>query len=373
MKLSALLLLTASLTFISGSGRCEETTLLFQGAAYPLKITVSPETPVGAVIYETPLSRAPLADYDTVLVEGMMPDPRIKLQVRMKNGSVFKTYERSVIHRFPNGRFWVKYKLGALTREPLKITVLNNGVGKKHILTIYGAEIFSEAAEKESASLEITPDYQPGPELSALKELSFPMVRRAVWKAAAPKKPYAQHTPKLFTLHHTEGHSPADYEAALQEMRFLQDYHQNGKGWIDIAYHFLVSPQGDIFEGRPIGVVGAHVANKNANNTGISVMGNYFNQEPGRKVLDAVAEIGRYMKATYKIGAGNFYAHRDIGSSDCPGDNLYAKMPELKNLIFKSSVPGPVRDVYVSASFGEFSGEAVPSLTQLLGYGVGGQ
>ena len=370
MKSPIFLLLSLPLVFLPGAAHSEESDLLFQGARYPIEIAVSPETPVGAVIYETPLAEVRSGDYDTVLIEGLMPDPGVMLQVQLQNGAASKTYDKPVLHRFPNGRFWAKYKVAAFTREPLKITVLNAGVSQKHTLSLYNAEVFSAAAERENQSAGLPADHQPGPELALPKSLPFPITRRAAWKAAPPKKSYTEHTPALFTLHHTAAHSPADRAAAVEEMQFIQDYHQNGKGWIDIAYHFLISPQGDIFEGRPIGVVGAHVANRNANNVGISIMGNYHppaDQRPTQKVLNAIATIGRYLKTTYKIDKSNFFAHREIGSTDCPGDNLYAKMPGLKTQIFRSAVLEPAVAVRADASFDGTPAGEFPALNQLIG------
>src|SRR5687768_3501798 len=53
-------------------------------------------------------------------------------------------------------------------------------------------------------------------------------------------------------IHHTAG--PGDfttnYETAKSKVRGVQNLHMDGNGWCDIAYHFMVSNGGHIFEGR---------------------------------------------------------------------------------------------------------------------------
>jgi len=371
MKPLKLTLLTLFLALSSSAARSEENSLVFKDAAFPITVPVSLDTASGAVIYETRFSEAPAIDYDTVLIEGEMPDPGVHVQIRIKNGAAVKTYSGDVLHRFPNGRFWVKYRIAPLTREPLKIVLLNAGARSAHALTIYDAETFRASLMKENQPAPSMDNYVPDPGFYLPNNAPFAVVRRETWKAAPPKEPYTQHSPKMFTLHHTQAHFPKNYDEAVQEMQFIQDYHQNGRGWIDIGYHFLISPQGDIFEGRPVNVVGAHVKNMNTGNVGISIMGNYHppvSQVPTEVTIHSFIELGKYLKTTYDISISSFYAHRDIGQTDCPGDVLYARMPEFKSLIFQADPPPAAAPMLVPPSNDTSVPERFTSLNQLLEY-----
>ena len=46
----------------------------------------------------------------------------------------------------------------------------------------------------------------------------------------------------------------------------------------------------------------------------------------------------KYIKDKYAIPQNEFYAHRDLSATDCPGDVLYAKIPEIKNAIFLNDI-----------------------------------
>ena len=316
------------------------------GPSYPLTVTVESGHKVGAVIYETPYSIPPSENYDTVLIQGTMPDPamRIELVVRPKPSvSTAAVFKQPAFRRFPNGRFWARYTV-PLTRQPLKLRVVNLGAHIGSRLSIYEAELFVARSVKETRAPGDAVTYVPDPALSLPETAPFKLVRRAAWQALPPTVPYVRHAPFYFTLHHTQGDYPLTYQASVSEVLFVQDYHQNGKRWIDIGYHFVIDPAGNIFEGRPILAEGAHVLSHNPGNIGISILGNYHppsTDEVTRTSLDSFVSVGSYLKDTYAVNVSSFYAHRDIGNTDCPGDNLYARKPELSALIF-GPLPQPV-------------------------------
>ncbi|OGR69370.1 MAG: hypothetical protein A2081_05670 [Elusimicrobia bacterium GWC2_61_19] len=318
------------------------------GLPYPLEMSVAFGQKDGAVIYETPFSKKPAEDYDTVLVQGDMPDPAMQVNLTIKARNFFSAgadFKQTAFRRFPNGRFWAKYTV-PLTRQPLKLRVLNTGARTGSRLAIYEAEIFVARAIKEAPAPQGPLPLVTEPAISVPETAPFKLVRRSGWQAQPPTQLYTWHEPYFFTLHHTQGNYPRTYEAAVSEVQFVQDYHQHAKGWIDIGYHFLVDPAGNIFEGRPILAEGAHVVKHNPGNIGISILGNYHppvsNQFTPAAEASFVA-VGRYLKDTYAVNVSSFYAHRDIGNTDCPGDDLYAKKTGLSALIFTpQDLPVPV-------------------------------
>ncbi|OGR96787.1 MAG: hypothetical protein A2016_11300 [Elusimicrobia bacterium GWF2_62_30] len=336
-----------------------------------MQITLQGSQKAGAVLFESRFSETPGATYDTVLLEGEMPDAAIRLDVVLRSGfflAADKRYQPETLRRFPNGRFWARYRLGPLTRQPLKLSVVNLGVEKDSTLTIYGTELLKADSMRETREVQAsTFTYVPDPALSLPENAPFRLVRRAAWSAAAPKEPFTPHQPVYFTLHHTQAHYPLTYDRSVLEMQFIQDFHQNGRGWIDIGYHFLVDPFGNIFEGRPINVVGAHTKYRNTGNIGISIMGNFhppvsnvFTPETQSSFLAA----GTYLKDTYTVNKSSFYAHRDLQATDCPGDDLYAKMETLRGLLFDNqAVPVDLVPARV-----ELNAEQSKSLRQLMNF-----
>lgn len=100
-------------------------------------------------------------------------------------------------------------------------------------------------------------------------------------------------------------------------MRAMQRFHQQGRGWKDIGYHRVIFPSGHVYEGRPIGVQGAHCLNAN-HRTGYSFAGNFEVQEPTKQALDS-------FRLQLKIDEiDGFVGHFQVpgNSTACPGKNL---------------------------------------------------
>jgi hypothetical protein len=314
--------------------------VIFKDLPYPIEASFTGAQKIGAISLETPYSQTPAAAYDTILVQGLMTDPGARVDFSVKARSLFARpaeVKQTAFRRYPNGRFWAKYQV-ELNSQPLKMRVVNVGAPEGASVSVFETELLVEEAARETPVAVSTVPYVPDPAWFAPDTTPFKIVRRSAWGALPPNEPYSTHTPVAFTLHHTQGNYPQTFESARNEVQFIQDYHQNAKKWIDIGYHFVIDPLGNIFEGRPIGVMGAHVVRRNPGNVGISIIGNYHppvNNPVTSTSLDSFVSIGNYLRETYSVHVSSFYAHREIGNSDCPGDGLYAKKPELKDLIFK--------------------------------------
>lgn len=166
------------------------------------------------------------------------------------------------------------------------------------------------------------------------------IIARAEWLARPPKE-----TPTKITtptselwLHHAAGAVlPGDdsvSSADLTRIRSIQNYHMDVRGWNDIAYSFLVDPDGWVFEGRGAGVAGAHTQNHNSISHGICVMGNYKTQAVGPDLVDRLAELVRYGHEQGWWPAVLSGGHKDASgaSTSCPGKNLYPLIGKINTL-----------------------------------------
>ena len=185
---------------------------------------------------------------------------------------------------------------------------------------------------------------------------------------------------QALTVHHTAGsNDPAqDYAATV---RAIYSYHVKTRGWSDIGYQYLVGGDGIVYEGRWAGhtstsclydggdgsdfahktgtdnvVTGAHVANWNTGNVGIALMGCYEpgsttctgdTQPPAASVDALESELARLATRHGLDPEGTVHyvspssgatkdvktisGHRDWGSTECPGGNLYAQLPAVRS------------------------------------------
>ena len=288
------------------------------------------------VVFDSGSSALPPGDWDTLLIQGMLPDPSIRFMA-MRPGAATVWVELQV-KRFPNGRFWAKgrFQKGA---GVLRLRAVADSIKSDHEVTIYAAEVFADGPDASTPStIPSRGPMDPG-------AISPPVHGRAQWHALPPTNPLSPDPlPWRITLHHTDGRYTANLAESLDETRFIQDFHQNGRKWSDIAYHFVVDRSGNIIEGRPLETLGAHTLNNNEGNVGIVLLGTYHapkNDQTTAAQLAAVGALGRFLVKRFGIDPSSLKGHRDYKQTDCPGDLAYPKLTELRRAFATNPAPPP--------------------------------
>jgi N-acetylmuramoyl-L-alanine amidase len=187
-----------------------------------------------------------------------------------------------------------------------------------------------------------------------------PIVPRAQWggDAVTPRADPAYGDVQVAFVHHTV--SANDYAAADSPgiVLSMAKYHRDVNGWNDLGYNFVVDKYGQVFEGRAGGidqaVIGAQAQGYNAHSTGIANIGTFTDAGQTDAALNAMArliawklplhgapvagqvvvtsaggETNRYRSGT-PVTLQRIPGHRDGDSTSCPGDMLYAQLPDLR-------------------------------------------
>ncbi|HEX4564777.1 MAG TPA: peptidoglycan recognition family protein [Solirubrobacteraceae bacterium] len=201
-----------------------------------------------------------------------------------------------------------------------------------------------------------------------------PIIARRAWARgrARPRVTPAYGSVQLAFVHHTEnpnGYAPGEVPAML---RAIFAFHKYVNGWNDIGYNFAIDAFGRIFEARAGGidepVIGAHAGGYNYASTGIAVLGSFQSAPISRAAHASLARLLAWKlslhgvaargHATVKVNpAGSVWSkypanarvplpsiagHRDADSTDCPGDALYAQLPDLRGAV-RALAPRPTR------------------------------
>jgi hypothetical protein len=189
-----------------------------------------------------------------------------------------------------------------------------------------------------------------------------PIVTRAEWGAnEALRKPgqtYDSSVVKLI-VHHTGTPNSVTNYAGL--CRGILANETSGE-YIDIAYNWLIDPNGRIYEGRwarnyPPGaphtgeslganVRGAHAIYHNAHTIGVALMGTYDAIDPPPAMVNALVTLLTWKCARWGInplGRGlytasngavadlfNICGHRDTSATDCPGQRVEPMLPAIR-------------------------------------------
>ena len=169
---------------------------------------------------------------------------------------------------------------------------------------------------------------------------------RAGWGAAPPKNPPNPiYGPKgMVVIHHTVTAYPDSPAIAQANLRTIQGWHQNGNGWNDIGYNWIVGC-GDSYEGRGWGVTGAQAEGYNSQSHGIAVLMDGSVQEPHMQDLQAVADTIRAGIASGWVDGSSWSikCHGDLNSTACPG-SLRAYVGTITDMVNKGGGMTPTEE-----------------------------
>jgi hypothetical protein len=147
------------------------------------------------------------------------------------------------------------------------------------------------------------------------------------------------------TIHHTAV-VLAENSNAPARLRQHQHYHQDSQGWIDIAYHFSVDRNGNIYQLRDPNLVGDTATSYDPTGHFLVVCeGNFDEEEVTEKQLNGAALVFAWAAQQYGIPVDTLKGHRDeSGDTSCPGASLYAHVTsgDLKSRGDEILAAGPV-------------------------------
>jgi hypothetical protein len=179
-------------------------------------------------------------------------------------------------------------------------------------------------ATEQAESLEDTGGDEPPPaRLIGQAEVHA----RADWGARSASCSSALGAATRMAIHHTETPTNDSLSPAAR-LRQIQSYHMDVKGWCDIGYHYLMSRDGQLWEGRRDTLLGAHALGANTGNLGIAVMGTHDTTPLTETQLDRIAALVRGLADDrgITIDRTRIKGHREYGSTTCPGAALFAQL-----------------------------------------------
>lgn len=151
-------------------------------------------------------------------------------------------------------------------------------------------------------------------------------ITRAQWGARAPKSTgnaISAH-PLGVAVHYSAANLGTYPDSTCDDkVRGIQDYHMDHNDWADGAYSYVVCPHGNIYEMRGTGKGSAANGTTKANleRYAVCALGGP-KDTPSVLMLDG---IGTAIGMCRKAGAGSsVVGHRDLISTACPGNALYA-------------------------------------------------
>ncbi|KNB53221.1 hypothetical protein AC230_07175 [Streptomyces caatingaensis] len=172
-------------------------------------------------------------------------------------------------------------------------------------------------------------------------------------------------TVRAMVVHHTVNGNDYRPEDVPSLMRAIYADKIDNQKYGDFPYHFVVDRFGGIWEGRrgsiaanpsadPKAILGGHAAGYNTGTLGVATLGNFEPTEkgggkPGNDMLEGVRDILAWKGAQYELAPRGkavldfpgqkprtvdvISGHRDVYQTLCPGEDLYALLPTLREQV----------------------------------------
>ena len=179
------------------------------------------------------------------------------------------------------------------------------------------------------------------------------LVLPSEWRAGLPEPTYNRSATRVshVVVHHSATYNDlTDYENVVRNIYL---FHTQSNGWSDIGYNYLVAPDGTIFAGRSAGnqsvdrdnIRGAHFCGQNTGTMGVCLLGNYNTAVPTDAAVSSIVqvigwkiskeELNPFGEETHPTNAslGTIAGHRNGCATECPGDNLYARLDEIRTKV----------------------------------------
>ena len=128
-------------------------------------------------------------------------------------------------------------------------------------------------------------------------------------------------------------HCTATPEGRDVSVNTIKKWHTD-KGWSDIGYHYVVSLDGLVEEGRPVVRQGAHVRGHNKHSIGVTYVGGCDkNMDPKDTRTDKQKEaLEVFLKSLMnEYTNSTLHGHNEFSSKACPSFNVQEEYVELIN------------------------------------------
>ncbi len=210
----------------------------------------------------------------------------------------------------------------------------------------------------------ISPGATPTPELTNMRASQF--LTRANWHCPTTSfksKPQTAPINHLIVHHTATANDAQDWPAVV---RTIWNFHAVTNAWRDVGYHYLIDPNGVIYEGRAGGdkAAGIHFSCANTGTMGIAMLGNFTAQSPTEQALSSLKTLlarkayelklepsGSSYHSSTGLNLPQIAGHRDANASKitrvcvgthCPGDALYTLLPAIRtevNAMLAKQIP----------------------------------
>lgn len=129
------------------------------------------------------------------------------------------------------------------------------------------------------------------------------------------------------TVHHSAVALP-DNRGIVARLQQHQRYHMDDKGWVDIAYHYAVDRNGNIFALRDTAIAGDTATDYDTEGHFLVLCeGDFDTEQVSEAQLNGAALIFAWAAEQFGLTTSTLASHREVTPvTSCPGAGLEAHM-----------------------------------------------
>jgi len=181
----------------------------------------------------------------------------------------------------------------------------------KYFFSLIFCALIISGCSKPTSNASFTPDPR------------FEIISAEEWGSNPDSLAGREHTPKYVTIHHagTEWTKGSD---TVEKLKNLQSWGKREKDWPDLPYHYLISPDGKIYEGRSTDYEPETNTSFDTNgHLNVHLYGNFEVQRVNEAQLESAVYISAYLMDKFDVPLETLGGHKDRAETACPGKDLY--------------------------------------------------
>ncbi len=122
-------------------------------------------------------------------------------------------------------------------------------------------------------------------------------------------------------VHHSASENQDAYDYAK--------WHVKHNKWAGIGYHYVIQPNGNVYQTNELTQISHHTAGHNTANIGICVSGHFDKYSMTSQQQNSLIELIKNLKSTFNIH--RIKGHNELANTQCPGK--YTNMNLIRKLI----------------------------------------
>ena len=147
------------------------------------------------------------------------------------------------------------------------------------------------------------------------------VIPQSAWGLSPSLENCRRHTISKISIHHSATLTESN-SSVPKHLQSYQRFHQK-QGWFDIAYHFAIDLEGNVYQGRSTDCAGDTFTSYTPDGHLLIMLdGNFEQQKPTTKSWNSLVQMVSWGLQEYHIDSTQISMHKDLAATACPGKYL---------------------------------------------------